>query len=285
MGKVACPKCHRVFDSGLEYRLHWSHSHYGPVPAPLTQQALEETEVEEVEKVEAVEEVEEPKADEEAPYSLATSGEGLGELYPVLMDAHGNVIDGFHRLGENPKWHTEVRPQIDTPVKLQLAMLAANFNRRKVSPEEIAQRVTFLVKAGLKPEEIAKVTGISKKTIYKYMPQELKSETSGKISEALKSKYETAREEEVHRVTSSSEISDSKKEGIPTSSTSVTSSTEPKPKKIMVPETIPEGTPICPCCGTSLDPAEYQEIKTAMAVKYGKQIQTLLFPPSLPRTS
>ncbi len=110
----------------------------------------------------------------EEGYSLAASGEGLGELYPVLKDAHGNVIDGFHRLGEKPDWHTETRPQIDTPVKLQLAMLAANFNRRNMAPEEITQRITFLVKAGLKPEEIAKITGISERTIHKYTPQDLK---------------------------------------------------------------------------------------------------------------
>jgi len=271
MGKVACPKCHKVFDSEIEYRiLHWPHNHPGPVPAPLTQQTLEETKVEEVEKVEAVEK---PK-DEEAPYSLATSGEGLGELYPVLKDAYGNVIDGFHRLGENPNWHAEVRPQIDTPVKLQLAMLAANFNRRKVSPEEITQRITFLVKAGLKPEEIAKTTGIRKTTIYKYMPQEFKDQ---KKSDAGKASGE-ARSNSVPLAEHTVKTSDNKKEGIPTSKPTLNS--QPKPEMTQrEPEVIPEGTPICPVCEASMNLAEFEEVKRAVAVKYGKQIQTLLFSP------
>jgi hypothetical protein len=37
MSKTACPKCHKVFDSEIEYRIHWSHNHYGSAPAPLTQ--------------------------------------------------------------------------------------------------------------------------------------------------------------------------------------------------------------------------------------------------------
>jgi hypothetical protein len=43
-------------------------------------------------------------------------------------------------------------------------------------------------------------------------------------------------------------------------------------------EPIPEGTPICPCCGVSMDPTEYQEIKLKIEAKYGLQILTLLFP-------
>jgi hypothetical protein len=35
--KVQCPSCLKVFDSGLEYRIHYSHNHPGLAPAPLTQ--------------------------------------------------------------------------------------------------------------------------------------------------------------------------------------------------------------------------------------------------------
>jgi hypothetical protein len=120
-------------------------------------------------------EVAEP-AQVEPAYSLASSREGIGELTPVLKDAYGNIIDGFHRQGEVGSWREETLPWIDNPVKLGLAILAVNFNRRKVMPEELKQRLTFLVKAGLTPEEIATKTGISKTTIYKYMPQEAKNQ-------------------------------------------------------------------------------------------------------------
>jgi len=39
-------------------------------------------------------------------YDLKIS-EKIGQLYPVLVDAEGNVIDGFHRLEADPKWRTE----------------------------------------------------------------------------------------------------------------------------------------------------------------------------------
>jgi hypothetical protein len=129
---------------------------------------------------------EDEKTGQEAPYSLATSSEGLGELYPVIVDKFGNVIDGNHRLGENPNWHKEVRPQIDSPKKLQLAMLASNFNRRNMTAEEITQRITFLLNEGMKPAEIAKVAGISERTIAKYTPQELKDRKKVEAGKASK---------------------------------------------------------------------------------------------------
>lgn len=114
------------------------------------------------------------KDEEEISYNLAASREGLGELSPVLKDAFGNVIDGFHRLGENANWHAVTVPSIDNPIKLELARLAVNFNRRKVTVEELTQRITFLITSGLKPDEIAKQTGINERTIYRHIPQELK---------------------------------------------------------------------------------------------------------------
>ena len=277
MCKAACPKCRIVFDSDLEYRMHWSHSHYGPAPAPLTQPVP----VSNLEEKPLVAPVEEPKTaePEEAPYSLAASREGLGELSPVLKDVHGNVIDGFHRLGENANWHTITVPTIDNPIKLELARLAVNYNRRKVAPEELTQRISFLVKAGLKPEDIAKATGISKATIYRHMPQDLKSDLSKKIIEG-KSK-DVARATYTNTPLPRQEpISlDERKPLEPASTPSCTPIAEPKPKIVQCePEVIPEGTPICPVCEASMDLAEFEEVKRAVAIKYGKQIQTLLFP-------
>jgi hypothetical protein len=135
---------------------------------------------------------EEPK-ESDMPYSLAASREGLGELSPVLKDAHGNIIDGFHRVGESAAWHSITVPHIDDPVKLELARLAVNFARRTVSSAELTQRITFLRKAGLSPDEISKKTGISKATIYRHTPQELKSEKAAKISETRKTISEVSR--------------------------------------------------------------------------------------------
>lgn len=35
---------------------------------------------------------------------LERSEKTIGQLYPILRDAKGRVIDGYHRLDANPKW-------------------------------------------------------------------------------------------------------------------------------------------------------------------------------------
>ena len=116
----------------------------------------------------------EPEPETEDDYDLKGSATGLGELAPILKDAKGNIIDGFHRKEMDPNWTSLTVASVDNPVKLELARLAVNFCRRRVPKMEMQERIAFLVgKAGLKPEEIAEKTGISKRTIYNYLPQEL----------------------------------------------------------------------------------------------------------------
>lgn len=107
-------------------------------------------------------------------YDLRESVKALGKLSPVLKDAHGNVIDGLHRLELYPDWPCMTVDFIDTPQKLEAARLAVNTNRRIVSASETTMRVEFLLKSGLTVEQISGLTGLSERTIYKYKPQELK---------------------------------------------------------------------------------------------------------------
>lgn len=37
---------------------------------------------------------------------LKSSSERVGQLYPVLVDYHGNIIDGEHRYGADEGWRT-----------------------------------------------------------------------------------------------------------------------------------------------------------------------------------
>jgi len=110
-------------------------------------------------------------------YDLRESVKALGKLTPVLKDKFGNVIDGLHRLELYPDWPCITVSFIDTPEKLEAARLAVNTNRRLVSSSEIGMRVEFLAKAGLKVEQIMALTGLSKATIYRYIPQEAKDKT------------------------------------------------------------------------------------------------------------
>ncbi len=107
-------------------------------------------------------------------YDLCESVKALGKLTPVLKDAHGNVIDGLHRLELYPDWPCITVDFIDTPQKLEAARLAVNTNRRIVSASETAMRVEFLLKSGLTVEQISGLTGLSERTIYKYKPQDTK---------------------------------------------------------------------------------------------------------------
>ena len=126
---------------------------------------------------------------EEKEYDLKKSIEGLGKLNPILKDAHGNIIDGFHRQEVDPNWNAITIGEIDNPAKLELARLATNFCRRRMTSEEVRDKLTFLIgKCGLKAEEIAKVTGISERTIYRHIPEYLKKPEAEKISEAMKEK-------------------------------------------------------------------------------------------------
>jgi len=114
-------------------------------------------------------------------YDLSVSSKSLGKLYPILKDKTGNVIDGFHRQNADPEWPCVTVESVDNPVKLELARLASNFCRREIPESEMQLRISFLIKNGLKVEEIADQTGISKTTIYKYMPKEMKNEIRSEV--------------------------------------------------------------------------------------------------------
>jgi len=118
----------------------------------------------------------------EEHYDLQKSKRNVHELYPVIKDAHGNVIDGFHRLEADPNWKTEILEDIKTPVQLVLARIVANTHRRSVSKEERKlQLVTLaeeLVKEGMKRESVipamVELTTFTERYIYGMLPAEYK---------------------------------------------------------------------------------------------------------------
>lgn len=278
MGKINCPLCPKVLDSEFEFRLHWQHSHRGPMPAPKL--VIDASPVAVVEEHESGHE-----------YALATSKEGLGELCPVLKDHFGNIIDGYHRKGENANWREETCDWIDTPEKLEAARLAVNFARRDMAPEEIKERITHLVKSGLKVEDIAKLTGISERTVLKYMPQEFKDQKKVDAGRTPKTNVNSA-EALQHTVKMPDSIPACTGNFVPRVRTFAEAAAEVacetakvaessfSPREVEEEEVVPEGTPLCPCCGASMDLAEYKEVKQSVARKFGKPIQTLLFPES-----
>lgn len=120
-------------------------------------------------------------------YNLKKS-EKIGQLYPVLVDVKGNVIDGFHRLEADPNWRKETVSEIDTKEKLLVARCVANWNRRQVSIQEKEEWINDLARIykehGLevgKPRQvnqivnkIAEVTGLTPQTVRSYLSKEFR---------------------------------------------------------------------------------------------------------------
>jgi len=93
---------------------------------------------------------------EEKPYYLARSALALGPIYPVILDKDGRVVDGFHRLEENPHWPTEKREWIDTPLKYYVARFIANTFRRDVTMKERREIVAHICEILTSEQEIPK---------------------------------------------------------------------------------------------------------------------------------
>ncbi|MCD6240561.1 hypothetical protein J7K27_03435 [Candidatus Bathyarchaeota archaeon] len=113
---------------------------------------------------------------------LEATSRGVGRLYPVLLDRHGNVIDGMHRLKADKNWPKIRLENIETEEQRLIARLIANVCRRNVPAKEKTQILAKLAeiyqKEGVKPGKIAykiaEKTGMSYRWVMKYLPDKFK---------------------------------------------------------------------------------------------------------------
>ena len=124
----------------------------------------------------------------EENYDLKKSGKKF-QLYPVLMDKKGNMIDGDHRLRADPNWKTEIVEGVETEEDLLSARLIANTNRRRVSGKERSESINRLAeiykKQGYKSvltgneiiKKIMKVTGWSQVWVNSFLDDKYKAYT------------------------------------------------------------------------------------------------------------
>jgi len=117
----------------------------------------------------------------EHEYDHKKSEKVVGQLYPVLLDKHGRVIDGFHRLESDPNWRTEKHPEIDTEEKLLIARCVANWHRRQVTREEKEEWINRL--AEIYKKQGLKVKGDSVTIEYKGKPYTTSNQILAKIVE------------------------------------------------------------------------------------------------------
>ena len=76
---------------------------------------------------------------------LKSSSKTIGQLYPVLLDYHGNIIDGQHRYGVDEGWRTMRLEHIRTEKDRLIAHIISNTVRRSVPRRE---KTELLAKLG-----------------------------------------------------------------------------------------------------------------------------------------
>jgi len=113
---------------------------------------------------------------------LGTSSKRIGQLYPILMDYHGNIIDGEHRYDADEGWRTMRLDHIRTERDRIIARIVSNICRRSVPRKEKTELLSRLgeiyLNEGVEPGriayKIAEETGMSYTWVMKYLPDRFK---------------------------------------------------------------------------------------------------------------
>lgn len=135
-------------------------------------------------KIEALEKNTTDERGINTPVKLSKSEAVIGQLYPVLRDAEGKVIDGFHRLDSNPNWKSVILENIDTEEKRLIVSAHANVGRRSISRKErmniINRLAEIYYQQGLRADAKIITTGINGRTQKRNY-----NEIKNKISEVM----------------------------------------------------------------------------------------------------
>jgi len=115
---------------------------------------------------------------------LKDSSKRIGQLYPILVDCYGNIIDGEHRLKADKDWRAVKLENIKTERDLIIARLACNTIRRTVSRKEKSELLGKLAETYLSEGkaigkityEVAHQTGMSYRWVAKYLPTRFKDQ-------------------------------------------------------------------------------------------------------------
>lgn len=89
-------------------------------------------------------------------HDLKKSEDAVGQLLPVIKDAHGKIVDGLHRIDVDADWRTETRPEIKTEEDYWKVRAHLNYSRRNAQEErEEKLKITnslaeYYMKQGLK---------------------------------------------------------------------------------------------------------------------------------------
>jgi len=117
-----------------------------------------------------------------ASQELKSSSERIGQLYPILIDYYGNIIDGEHRFSADQNWRKVRLENIKTEEHRLIARIISNSVRRTVSGLEKRDLLSRLgeiyisegIEKGRIAYEIAEKTGMSHQWVLKYLPSKFK---------------------------------------------------------------------------------------------------------------
>jgi len=115
-------------------------------------------------------------------YELKSSSERIGQLYPILVSANGEIIDGNHRFKAKRDWKRVKLNHIKSEKDILVARLISNTVRRNVTAKEKAETLSRLgeiylnegKEVGKLVYELAHQTGMSYRWVAKYLPDRFK---------------------------------------------------------------------------------------------------------------
>ena len=116
-------------------------------------------------------------------YDISKTLKYVKYLYPILLDAHGNIIDGDHRSKIDPNWPTITLEHIKTPTQLTSARLIANNHRRTMPKEEKEELINKLARCLLEDDKVPRyeilkaisdITAIPYRTVSRYISEAYK---------------------------------------------------------------------------------------------------------------
>ena len=120
---------------------------------------------------------------------LRKSKDVVGQIFPVIKDQNGKILDGFHRKRIDPDWK-EIVVNVKDDMEALLIRVHSNVLRRRVDEKEKLEWVkdarSILQKKGLKgtQEEIAKALGMSTGWVSNYDPEPLQLHALKKSSDS-----------------------------------------------------------------------------------------------------
>jgi len=133
------------------------------------------------------------KDEEELIESLRRSRGKVGPLIPIFEDAHGEIIDGFHRLEADENWPRVRLEHVKTRKDRIIARIACNIIRKESAREKTKLLEEFgeiLLEEGVQPGEISKriaeETGMSYRWVMKYLPDRFKDEVKSENASAAR---------------------------------------------------------------------------------------------------